>query len=116
MSFIIKLILNSIIILAVAHFVPGILVQSFSAAIFFAIILGVVNVLVRPLLVLLTLPLSILTLGLFTLIVNAFTFWLASLLSFGVSIETFAAAFWGGLLVWIATMIINRFVSPPIKD
>ncbi len=111
MTFIIRLIINALVILGVAHFIPGIFVASIWAALAFAIILGIVNAIIRPLLILLTLPVSVITLGLFTLVINTFTFWLASLVSFGVHVETISAAFWGGLICWIAALLTNHFVK-----
>lgn len=101
MKFFLRLALNALGVLGVSYLIPGFNVSSFVAAFLFAIVFGVINALVRPLLILLTLPLNILTLGIATLFINALLFWLASTISFGVTIGDFAAAFWGGLLVWI---------------
>lgn len=103
-------IVNSLVIFGVAHLIPGIVIENMFAALFFAFILGIINTIIRPILMILTLPISIITLGIFTLVVNAFTFWLASVVSFGVEIQTFAAAFWGGLIVWIVTWITNNML------
>ncbi|MBU1118364.1 phage holin family protein [Patescibacteria group bacterium] len=111
MRFILRLLLNAAGILFVAYIIPGLEVSSFIAALLFALILGIVNALLRPLILLLTLPVNILTLGLFTLVVNAFTFWLASVVSFGVHVESFAAAIWGGLIVWIITAITGLLLK-----
>jgi putative membrane protein len=92
------------------YIIPGIEIQNFTEAVFFAVVLSAVNALVRPVLVLLTLPITILTLGLFTLVINIFTFWLASELSYGVDIATFSAAFWGGFILWVTGFITNRFI------
>jgi putative membrane protein len=84
-----------------------------------ALILGLVNAFVRPLLKLLTCPLIMLTLGLFTLVVNAITLWLAAGAAnyFGVGfyIENFWAAFWGALIVSIVSVVLNVFVKDEEK-
>ena len=98
------------IVLAIWHALPGFVIDNVYEAFFFAVVLSAVNSLVRPVLLLLTLPITILTLGLFTLVINVFTFWFASQLSYGVYVETFSAAFWGGLIVWLTGFITNRYI------
>ena len=93
MRFIIRLVLSALAITGVSYFIPGVSVRSFWAALLFALILGIVNALARPLLVLFTLPINLLTLGFFTLIINAFTFWLASKFVFGIEITSVSSSF-----------------------
>lgn len=116
MRFVLRFLLNAAGILLVAYAIPEFEVSSFWAALIFALILGVVNALLRPLIILLTLPVNILTLGLFTLIINAFTFWLASVVSFGVHLDSFVAAFWGGLIVWIITALTGLLLKDGTED
>jgi putative membrane protein len=111
MRFITRLLLIALAIMGVSYFIPGISVRSFWVALLFALILGVVNALIRPLIILLTLPINLLTLGLFTLIINAFTFWLASKFIFGVEIASFASAFWGALIIWIVSWLANQLLK-----
>jgi putative membrane protein len=106
-----KLIFIAVLCLGVAYIIPGLLIKNFWAALVFSLILGFMNVFVRPILTLLTLPISVLTLGIFTLIINAFVFWLASLISFGVIVESFAAAFWGGAIVWLGSTMIAHWIE-----
>ena len=84
MRFILRLIINSGVILLVAYFIPGIQVSSFWAALFLAVVMGVINALIRPIIILLTLPINLLTLGLLTLVINALMFWMASAFVIGV--------------------------------
>jgi putative membrane protein len=77
----------------------------------FAVILGVLNAFLRPILLLLTLPLNLLTLGLFTLVVNAIVFWLASLIQGGVQVADFGAAFLGALLVSVVSFVASRVIT-----
>jgi putative membrane protein len=81
----------------------------------FAVILGVLNAFLRPILLLLTLPLNLLTLGLFTLVVNAIVFWLASLIDLqganGVQVADFGVAFLAALAVSVASFIASRVIT-----
>lgn len=98
------------VVMVAWYIIPGIIIHTTTEAVFFALILSAVNALVRPILVLLTLPITILTLGLFTLVINVFTFWLAAEISYGIQILSFSAAFWGGFIVWIASIFTNRYI------
>ena len=84
---------NAMALIAVAYLLPGISVAGFGAALIAALVLGLVNTLIRPVLVLLTLPITLLTLGLFILVINGFLFWFV-----GSVLEGFAVAgFWYGV-------------------
>jgi len=90
-----------------AYIVPGVSIRSFGAALVAALIIGLVNALIRPLVLLLTLPVNILTLGLFTLVINALMFWLASGIAKGFDVTGFSAAFLGALVYWLTSWIVN---------
>ena len=79
----------------------------------FAVILGVLNAFLRPILLLLTLPLNLLTLGLFTLVVNAIVFWLASVVQGGggVQVADFGAALLGALIVSVVSFVASRVIT-----
>jgi putative membrane protein len=89
----------------------GIHVQSVGAAVVFALALGVLNAFVRPILLLLTLPLNLLTLGLFTFVVNALVFWMASGIDLGVRVDNFVAAFLGALVVSAVSFVASRVLT-----
>jgi putative membrane protein len=108
--FIIRMILTTVVVVASAHLLPGLEVKNTWDLIFFGLILGIVNSIVRPILTLLTLPITFFTLGLFLLPINAFTFWLASEMSYGVHIHSFLGAFWGGLIIWVTGLLTNRLI------
>lgn len=110
MLFLIRFIVTFIAVLLIWYIVPGIIIHNVYEAVLFAAVLSIINAIVRPILVLLTLPITILTLGLFTLVINIFTFWLAAEISYGIYIASFSAAFWGGLLVWITGLFTNRYI------
>ena len=105
-----RLFLNALAVMAVPYLVSGVTVQSFPAAFIAAIVIALVNALIRPILLLLTLPVNVLTLGLFTLIVNALMFWLAASISPGIRIAGFGAAFWGALVFWIVSWLTNWLI------
>jgi putative membrane protein len=90
----------------------GVTVQEFgiTVALLFALVLGLLNAIVRPILLLLTLPLNFVTLGLFTLIINAVVFWLATLFPLGVHVDGFRGAFIGALFVTVVSFIASRIV------
>lgn len=111
MKFILRLLINTLAILLVAYLIPGIIVSSFWAALIMAIVLGVINALIRPVVSILTLPLKVLTLGLFALVVNALMFLLASYFVIGVEIESFASAFWGALIISVISWLTNQFLK-----
>src|SRR5207244_12279805 len=100
------------VLLASARFPTPIVVQSPVAAVVFAVILGILNASLRPILLLLTLPLNLLTLGLFTLVVNAIVFWLATVIQGGgVQVADFGAAFLGALVVSVVSFVASRVIT-----
>lgn len=101
--------LNALILLLVSYIVPGIHFANNWSLFITVVIFGLVNALVRPLVILLTLPVNILTFGFLTLIINALMFWLTSSIVKGFEVENFWAAFWGALVYWLFTMLINSF-------
>jgi len=115
-KFIIKIIIVALVVVGVSYFIPGISVTDYLTALLFALILGVVNVLVRPLVMLLSLPIRWLTLGLFTLIVNALMFWLASIVVPGIIIDSFFSAFLGALIVGVISWLVNQLLKKDKKD
>jgi putative membrane protein len=103
-------VLNAVALMAVAYLMPSIKVTSFMSALIAAFALGFVNTLIRPLLALLTLPISVLTLGFFYLVLNGLLFWMVGKLLNGFSVDGFWAAVFGGLLYglisWLLALII----------
>ncbi len=99
--------LNALILLLVSYVVPGITFSGTWPLLITVIVLGLVNALIRPILIILTLPINLLTLGLFTFIINALMFWLVSSIVKGFEIKDFASAFWGALVYWILVMFID---------
>jgi len=106
--FLIRLVITGLAVLAAsAIFGPRIRVGSIEGALLFALVLGICNALLRPLLLLLTLPLTLLTLGLFTLVVNALVFWVATIVPVGVTVSGFDGAFLGALTVSVVSLLVG---------
>ncbi|MDE2398877.1 MAG: phage holin family protein, partial [Burkholderiales bacterium] len=98
-------------LLLVARLYPGVAVASFGSALIAAFVLGLLNTLVRPLLVLLTLPVTLLTLGLFLFVINALMFWTAGSVLAGFHVAGFGAALIGSLLYSACGMVIDTAVE-----
>jgi putative membrane protein len=102
-----KWLLSAAALLAVAHLYSGVQVQSFSSALIAALVIGLFNAILRPILVVLTLPVTLLTLGLFLFVINALMFWSAAGLLDGFQVQGFTAALIGSLLYTLIGMVIN---------
>src|SRR5579885_2383389 len=109
MGLLIRIIVNAVALIAVAYVVPGIHVSGFVGALIAALILGIVNAVLRPILVVLSLPLELVTLGLFTLVINALLFWLVGALHVGLSVDGFWPAFWGAIVMAIVSWVLSLF-------
>lgn len=107
MTILVRLFLNGIAIIVASWLVPGLRIDTPLAALVGGAFLGVVNVLVRPVLLLLTLPLTLLTLGLFIFVVNSACLALTAWLVPGFSIDGFAPALFGSLVVSVVSWILN---------
>jgi len=107
----IRWIINALALLLVANVVPGFHVSSFAGALIAALILGLVNAFIRPIVLVLTLPINILSLGFFTLIINALMLWIVGGIAKGLTIDTFAAAIWGALVLWLISLVTNALLQ-----
>ena len=107
MKLLVRWLLLAAALLLVASLYPGVKVSSYGSALLAAFVLGLLNTLVRPVLVLLTLPVTVLTLGLFLFIINATTFWLAAEVLQGLSVAGFGAALIGSLLYSLCGLVID---------
>ena len=123
MKLLIRWVIASLALFAAAWLVPGIIVDGSGWIIYavMAVILGLVNAIVRPVLKLLTCPLILLTLGLFVLVINGLTLWLASLIAVnwfhvGFHVTGFWPAFLGALIVSIVTTVLSAFVKDEEED
>jgi putative membrane protein len=110
-SLLLRWLLNALALLAVAYLYPGVQVDSFFAAAMAALVLGLVNAVIRPILVILTLPVTIITLGLFLFVINALLFWLVAEIVKGFTVQGFVAALVGSLLYSLITLAVSWLVS-----
>jgi putative membrane protein len=120
-KFILRWIINAVAIFLAIRFVPGIqFAGGVLGIVWLALIFGLVNAFLRPLLQLLTCPLIILTLGLFTLLINTFLFWLTAQIGsfFGIAmtIDGFWPALLGGLVVSIVSIILSMILKDELRD
>ncbi|MEO8835988.1 MAG: phage holin family protein [Caldimonas sp.] len=115
MKIVVRWLLLAAALLLVAQIYPGVIVASFGSALIAALVLGLLNTLLRPILVLLTLPVTVLTLGLFLFIINALMFYFAASLLRGFGVTGFGAALIGSLLYSLCGLVIDaameRFFS-----
>jgi len=102
---------NTIAVLVAANVIPGIEYETLAGLLVASLVLGVLNALLRPLLLLLSLPLVVFTLGLFTLVINALLLMLVGQLVKPFHVETFWAAFWGGLIISLVSLVLNTFTG-----
>jgi putative membrane protein len=106
------LILVAGLLLVVAHLVRGIEIEGWGSAILGALVLGLVNAFVKPVMILLTLPITVLTLGLFLFVINASMLWLAAKLVPGIEIEGFGPALLGSLLLSLLGVALGLLLGP----
>ncbi len=107
MKLLAKWLLSATALLAVAHLYGGVELQGFGAAMVAALVIGLFNIFLRPVLILLTLPVTLLTMGLFLFIINALLFWGAATLLDGFQVRDFAAALLGSLLYSMFSLVID---------
>jgi putative membrane protein len=115
MSLLLRWLLSALALIAIAYYVPGISVTNLYAALVAALVLGLVNALIRPIILVLTLPFNVITLGLFTLVINALMFWFASTLVKGFGVAGFWPAFWGAMLMWLCNWLIASLLRSDRK-
>ncbi len=100
-------------LLLITHFVPGIVIASFGTALLVALLWGIIGVTVRPILGLLTLPITILTLGLFSFILNALLFWLLSIFVPGFVVSGFIPALEATLILSVVSLVLHMLFKKP---
>lgn len=122
MKLIIRWLLLACALVLLTQLVPGIQIRSFGSAMWAAFVIGLLNAFVRPLLILFTLPVTVLTMGLFLFVINAFTFQLASRMLDGFQVQGFWHALLGSVLYSVCSLVIDvalerlmgpRFMPPP---
>lgn len=114
-KFFLKWIINIIALLAVIHMVAGVSVDNMETVFIAALILGLLNSFLRPFILILTLPITIFTFGLFTLIINGFLFYLAARFVPGFTVAGFWSAFWAALLFSVISALLSFLLTPKVR-
>ena len=107
MKLIVKWLLSATALLAIPYIYSGVQVTSFTVALFAALVIGLLNTIVRPVLVVLTLPVTVVTLGLFLFVINALMFWAAATVLDGFKVTGFGAALLGSLIYSVLSLVIE---------
>ena len=120
MNLLLRWVINALALLALPYLFESIRVESFYAALITALVLGLLNALIRPILIVLTLPINILTLGLFTFVINGLLFWFVASFVKGFYVAGFWPAFWGALVYSIVSWALSALLlserPPPARD
>jgi len=116
MTLIYRLLFNTLGLLVIAEFIQGIQIAGFYAALIAALVLGILNTIVRPILFILTLPITILTLGLFAFVLNAFLFLFAASFIEGFAVSSFWYALLGSVLMSFVSTLGSRFIAGSVKS
>lgn len=111
MYLIFRWVIVAIALIAISYAVPGFVVDSFFAALFASLVLGLVNALIRPILLILTFPITIVTLGLFIFVVNALMIWFVATLVPGFTVDGFVPAFLVAIALWAVSLATNWLVN-----
>lgn len=111
MRLLLTIIMSALGLLIVSYLVPGFTITTFWAALLVAIVLGFVNAFLRPLFILLTLPINIVTLGLFTLVINGLMIMLVAWIVPGFSVDGLWAAIWASIVLWLISLITHGFAK-----
>ncbi len=108
MKIIIKVLIIAAVIMLLPYFIPGIAVSGFYSALIAAVIFGLLNLLIKPIISIFTLPINILTLGLFGLVINGLLLWFIGTFVAGFTIASFSAAFFGAIVLSVANWIAHH--------
>lgn len=111
MGLIIRILISAVAVIVASYLIPGVFVDGFGTALIVAIVLGLLNAFLKPILVFLTIPITILTLGLFYLVINVLMIYLTDYLVGGFRVDGFIAALLFSILVSIVTWLIDAIVG-----
>ncbi len=111
MKLLLRWLINALTLLAATQIISGFHVSSFYSALIAALILGLLNAIIRPILIVLTLPVNIVTLGLFTFVINGAIVWFMTTFVKGVSVDGFLPALAVGILIWAVSTLMSWFFA-----
>ncbi len=110
MGILINWVINAIVIFGISYFLPGVHIANFTTALIAALVLGIINAFIKPVLVILTLPINLITLGLFTFVINALLILLASYLVPGFVVDGFLWALIFGIILSVVNSLVHNFI------
>lgn len=110
LTYVLNTLITALSLLVADYLIPGIVLNNFMAAVIAGVMIGLVNGLIRPIIFLLSLPFTILTLGFFMLVVNGFCFWLASVFTPGFQVHGILSFFLGPIVISLASTLLTRFL------
>ncbi|SHF84053.1 putative membrane protein [Flavobacterium segetis] len=111
MKLLIKILVTAILVIIIANIMPGVHVATFTTALFVAIVLGLLNIFIKPILVIFTLPVTILTLGLFLLVINALIILLCTNIVGGFSVDSFWTALLFSIILSLSQSLMNAVLG-----
>lgn len=111
MSLLLRILITAALVMLIAHLLPGVKVDSFMQSIYVAVILGLLNLFIKPIIVLFTLPVTIITLGLFLLVINAFMVLLCSNIVGGFHVESFWTALFFSIILSIFQSVVYKLTA-----
>ena len=111
MNLIIRIIVTAILVVFIAKFLPGVHVAGFTTALIVAVVLGLLNVFIKPILIILTFPVTILTLGLFLFVINALIILLCTNIVGGFNVDSFWTALFFSIILSILQSIMNKIIG-----
>ena len=109
MNLILRIVITAILVMVIAHFMPGVSVTSFTTSLIVAVVLGLLNVFIKPIIVLLTLPVTLITFGLFLLVINALIIELCTKIVGGFAVDSFWTAVFFSIILSISQSILYGF-------
>lgn len=111
MRLLLRWVISAGALMLIAYNLPGFHVSGFYTALIAALVLGLLNAIIRPIVHVFALPVTILTLGLFSLVINALMMWLTSTIVKGFDVDGFWPAFWGAIIMWLVGWIVNGLLK-----
>ena len=111
MNLLLRWVINAGTLLLLTFYLPGMEVSGWYSALITALVLGLVNAVLKPILLILTLPVNILTLGLFTFVINALLFWFVASFIKGFDVTGFMPAFWGALILSVVSWLVSSLLK-----
>jgi putative membrane protein len=111
MRLLLRWVISAGALMLIAYNLSGFHVSGFYTALIAALVLGLLNAIIRPIVHVFALPVTILTLGLFSLVINALMMWLTSTIVKGFDVDGFWPAFWGAIIMWLVGWIVNGLLK-----